>query len=127
MNRIVQLLFFHIGLADQNNVGAALGIEETFHGGECNGLMLSYELAAAISSWKKLNEGSEESCRNTESKKQPPIVGLLSRQHVVGSDGSHEKCSGDTSAEHVVQVLPERPFVRQKRPETRQARCAVGT
>src|SRR5439155_20829860 len=56
-----------------------------------------------------------------------PVLSVALRHQIDRPPPGHHEASGSHSAEHVVRVLPERPFVQKQTPETGKPDFAAGT
>src|SRR5262249_30968862 len=109
---IVQLLLFHVRLADNDEGRAFLGIEQAFHRGESNRLPEGYHLSLLIPGWKQLEQAEDQAGSHAELQKYPGVLHVFDAEHVEGANCGDRKGTGYDRAAHVVCVLPKDPRVQ---------------
>ena len=115
--RIIEALFFHVGLAENHERRAALGVEKAFHGGESNRLILGDHFALAVAGGKKLDERSDDADGDGDAEKKLAEFDVALREKIERADRSHGETARLHGADHRVRVLPEAPRIEEKLPK----------
>ena len=122
--RIVELPLLHVGLADDGQRRALLGVEQAFHGGQRRRLVAGDRSCPGRRRWGRAAPARRHEARDHAQPDETsgrtlracPEAGRTRRSRPSRS------CAVTTEPDHVVQVLPERPRIQQQGPETGRAR-----
>ena len=111
--RIIQLSFFEVGLTENCERRSLLRLEESFHGRKCGRLVVRNHFSLYVSGGEKLEQCSDHANNHSRSNKSASVNFVTPGQQIKSSDSSHDEAPRLHRAEHVVRVLPQRPFIQQ--------------
>ncbi len=124
--RIVDGLRRLVGLAEQHDGRALLGVEQTFHAGDGGGLILRDVTAVEVAGGKDLDDAGDEAGDDSDLQEEPAkfLVGFL--EQVEGPGRGHDEGAVTTAPHMLCAYWIQRPGIQHELPEAGDLIGAVG-
>ena len=103
---IIELAVGHVGLAKNREGRAWLRDEQTFHGGERDGLIFGDQFSLHVAGGEELKAGGDDADEHAGFEESAAVGYIAVGEEIECADGSHHETAGLYGAEHGVSVLP---------------------
>ena len=118
-------LLLDIGLADDDQRSALTRLEQGFHGGQRDRLMLRQVASLAVARGPDQRNDKDQRGGHANLQKDFCLLHMPLAEQIESAHGHHDKSAGHTRAGHVVRVLPERPRIQHQAPEAGERHGAI--
>src|SRR6266496_3088857 len=112
-DRIFELLFGNVRLADESNRRHRPALELSFDSGECDRLVIANHLGLLVAGWESNQERCDQAHERSSAQIKSGLDWMKIAPRVERSDRSNDKRAGHNRRQLVMRELHERPRIQQ--------------